>query len=73
MLSNTSRACCVKGSVMKPRGGQADTEKEAAACIEDEEDEDKKGGAVAGVRLAADTALRHVLVTSIGCVCERDG
>jgi hypothetical protein len=55
---------------MEPRGGLAGPE-EAAACIEDEKD--NKGGAIAGVRLAAHTAVRHVLVTSIGCVCKRGG
>jgi len=33
--------------------------------MEEEEDEDDKGGAVVGARLAADTAVRQVPVTSI--------
>jgi len=33
--------------------------------MEEEEDEDDKGGAVVGARLTADTAVRQVPVTSI--------
>ncbi len=80
MLSSTSHACCVKGSVTAPRGGPAGPEEKeeeaaatAAACMEDEEEgEDDKGGAVVGARLATDTAVRQVPVTSIWllCVCK---
>ena len=63
-----------------PRGGPAGPEEKeeeeaaatAAACMEDEDDEDE-GNAVVGVRLAADTAVRQVPVTSIGCYVCVDG